>query len=390
MILKKLRLKVQFQLWRLKTIKKNLRYNKARRRAWRNLKANIPEPKSKLSSQSSNRKVKTAPFLFRQVFNEWQFHSATFTIIEKCATFEYKRLLQRGVADEIWENESGATVLVKKRGSLNVSDTSPGLQIALTTIVLTGFDFIEKWVNYYQSVDAIKAFYIYINASEAPDRLIQLEKENVKVQLIPWDFPYSIRKTHYHASMQEGHAQPSSIADAYYRAKSNGMTHLLPIDTDEYIFPSNELNNAPKDCAVHFLNANAKGQPSCKNVDFLSSVEITDPHDSSKNIWSGTGTSQTTSPLTFGKTLVPLNLNTPPPNIHTSSSFERAKFSIANNSIMLHFRELEGTRKYNNYTKFISLGNVNTNDYCSALWKHSAPAANKLFSKATRRYNLGD
>ena len=367
-----------------------MRYNKTRRRAWRNLKANIPEPKSKLSSQSSSRKVKTAPFLFRQVFNEWQLHSATFTIIEKCATFEYNRLLKRGVADEIWENESGATVLVKKRKSLNVSDTSPASKIALTTIVLTGFDLIEKWVNYYQSVDAIKAFYIYINASEAPDRLIQLEKENVKVKLIPWDFSYFIRKTHFHSSMQEGHAQPSSIADAYYRAKSNGMTHLLPVDTDEYIFPRNELNNAPKDCAVHFLNANAKGQPSCQNADFLSSVEITDPQESSKSVWSGTGTSQGASLLTFGKTLVPVNLNSPPPNIHTSSSFGRANYTVAKNALLFHFRELEGSRKYNENIKFTILSKVDMTDYCSKLWKYSEEATNKVFTIAAKRYTLGD
>jgi hypothetical protein len=163
------------------------------------------------------------------------------------------------------------------------------------------------------------------------------------------------------------------------------MTHLLPIDIDEYIYPLQTLSEVPTSRPLHFLNSNARWSGGKFPRQFEQNTSITDAEQSARRSWEGTGTSEGISPFSFGKTLTPIDLSAPPPNIHISSSFKHDSLMVEQDALLCHFRELEGTRTYLADVTFSQINEVVIQHYCTELWGIVQDPTNKMLREGVKK-----
>ena len=217
----------------------------------------------------------------------------------------------------------------------------------------------------------MKAVYWYVNASVAPESFVTMTKQYPQVHLIPWDFDFFKRKNHYLNTYQPGHALPAAYADSKYRALADGHTHLLHIDLDEYIHPLSGLSAACGDKPVHFLNA--YGSSLTFNGQGLDrqSTHFLDVAHSLANSSSGVGTSGNASAMSYGKSIAPLRLDAIAPDNHCVPVPTPDALSISDQAVMLHFLDLEGTRKYKAEVIRLPLAQLDTEKYTQEHWKKS-------------------
>lgn len=275
-----------------------------------------------------------------QLFNEWKYDDVRFAILERSHPRLLKKLKQRHGWHGVVQNHSGAAVAWT--GKMEKVRTMDRPKLAITSTVLGGWDAVSQWHAHYSKSEVDLEFLLYVNAPVAPARFIDECASLKNVHLIPWDFPYSRFKHHYLGSYKAGHAQPTAIADAKYRALSLDCSHLLPIDMDEFIHPIEQLDVGLRDKPCYFLSSFAKNPNG--GVGLLSGSLHSNPEASQNHIQGEHGTSGVLNKHAYGKCISPLHWDAHIPDIHCSGITSEADLDIHPSAIMLHFIEQEGQR----------------------------------------------
>ena len=237
---------------------RNVRLNRAKRSYRQFLISNIsnPVPLKPVDLKSGFHQL---GLLRLQQFNTWHFGEHKFTILERSHPKIYAKLLKKKAWNSITQNNTGAAIAHSgpniTTGAQAVHQEASNKSIAIAGCLLTGFEFAEQWLQYYLKCPEVRAVYWYVNAPVAPASFVEMTKRYPQVHLIPWDFDFFKRKNHYLNTYQPGHALPAAYADSKYRALSEGHSHLLHIDLDEYIYPLSGLSAGCINKPVHFLNA---------------------------------------------------------------------------------------------------------------------------------------
>ena len=353
---------------------RNVRLNRAKRSYRQILISNIPNPVP-LKPVDLKSGFHQMGLLKLQQFNTWHFGEHKFTILERSHPKVYARLLKKKAWNSITQNNTGAAIAHSgpniTTGAQAVQQEASNKSIAIAGCLLTGFEFAEQWLQYYLKCSEVRAVYWYVNAPVAPASFVEMTKRYPQVHLIPWDFDFFKRKNHYLNTYQPGHALPAAYADSKYRALSEGHSHLLHIDLDEYIYPLSGLSAGCIDKPVHFLNAygssltfNGQGLDTEK-------TQFLDVAHSLANSSSGSGTSGNASSMSYGKSVAPLTLNAIAPDNHCVPIPTPDALTISSEAVMLHFLDMEGTRNYKSDVTKLPLSRLNLSTYTQAHWKRS-------------------
>ena len=275
-----------------------------------------------------------------QQFNHWKHDGVAFTILERSHRRLFQKLKVRHKWDGVMQNHSGAAVAWT--GNMQPNRIKEKLKLAITSTVLGGWGAVRTWHAHYAKSGVDLEFLLYINAPAAPADFIEECKSLNNVHLIPWDFPYSRFKHHYLGTYKAGHAQPTAIADAKYRALSLGCSHLLPIDMDEFIHPIEHLTTGLSNKPCYFLSAFAKNPRG--EVGVLPDSMHSNPEASQSHPQGQRGTSGVRNKHAYGKCISPLQWDSCIPDIHCSGITSQANLDIHPSAIMLHYIEQEGHR----------------------------------------------
>ena len=353
---------------------RNVRLNRAKRSYRQFLISNIsnPVPLKPVDLKSGFHQL---GLLRLQQFNTWHFGEHKFTILERSHPKVYARLLKKKAWNSITQNNTGAAIAHSgpniTTGAQAVHQEASNKSIAIAGCLLTGFEFAEQWLQYYLKCPEVRAVYWYVNAPVAPASFVEMTKRYPQVHLIPWDFDFFKRKNHYLNTYQPGHALPAAYADSKYRALSEGHSHLLHIDLDEYIYPLSGLSAGCINKPVHFLNA--YGSSLTFNGQGLDqqTTHFLDVTDSLGNSSSGVGTSGNASAMSYGKSVAPLRLDAVAPDNHCVPIPTPDDLTISSEAVMLHFLDMEGTRNYKSDVTKLPLSRLDLSTYTQAHWKRS-------------------
>ena len=353
---------------------RNVRLNRAKRSYRQFLISNIsnPVPLKPVDLKSGFHQL---GLLRLQQFNTWHFGEHKFTILERSHPKIYAKLLKKKAWNSITQNNTGAAIAHNgpniTTGAQAVHQEASNKSIAIAGCLLTGFEFAEQWLQYYLKCSEVRAVYWYVNAPVAPASFVEMTKRYPQVHLIPWDFDFFKRKNHYLNTYQPGHALPAAYADSKYRALSEGHSHLLHIDLDEYIYPLSGLSAGCINKPVHFLNAygssltfNGQGLDTEK-------TQFLDVAHSLANSSSGSGTSGNASSMSYGKSVAPLTLDAIAPDNHCVPVSTSEGLKVSDQAVMLHFLDLEGTRNYKADTVKHRLSNLLPKRYTQRHWEKS-------------------
>ena len=353
---------------------RNVRLNRAKRSYRQFLISNIsnPVPLKPVDLKSGFHQL---GLLRLQQFNTWHFGEHKFTILERSHPKIYAKLLKKKAWNSITQNNTGAAIAHSgpniTTGAQAVHQEASNKSIAIAGCLLTGFEFAEQWLQYYLKCPEVRAVYWYVNAPVAPASFVEMTKRYPQVHLIPWDFDFFKRKNHYLNTYQPGHALPAAYADSKYRALSEGHSHLLHIDLDEYIYPLSGLSAGCINKPVHFLNA--YGSSLTFNGQGLDqqTTHFLDVTDSLGNSSSGVGTSGNASAMSYGKSVAPLRLDAVAPDNHCVPIPTPDDLTISSEAVMLHFLDMEGTRNYKSDVTKLPLSRLDLSTYTQAHWKRS-------------------
>ncbi|MDA8695857.1 hypothetical protein N9L83_02790 [Flavobacteriales bacterium] len=355
----------------LKMTWKNFWFNKDKRKYRQKLIDSIENPMPLPKGARSERIIRL-PFLPIQIFNTWTLDGVTYTILSRSHPKVYNFLIRRFGWDRITTNSTGS--VVAQNQPVNSKEVSRGEvpKIAIAGCVLTGFEHAERWLRYYASLPEVHRIYWYVNAPCAPKSLLDLETEIAPLQLIPWDHEFKIARNHYLKTFQKGHALPAAYADSKFRAIQDGCTHLMHIDMDEFIHPISNLPKYATSKTTYFLSAYGKGI--CLHTDGSINVEetkVTNAESSSSNQCTGGGTSGDKSVNAFGKSIAPLYIDAVAPENHSYPTPNVELICIPQDTVMLHFLEMENVRSYPDHYPFSPLKELNIPDFTKSHLKLS-------------------
>ena len=350
---------------------KNHWFNRDKRRYRRNLIASIPDPVPLTGAPEAKRLIRI-PLLPIQVFNEWTFGDTTFTILSRSHPKVYRYLLRRFRWFRITTNSTGSVVAQNQPldGESVPCDGAP--RIAIAGCVLTGFEHAERWLRYYASLPEIYRIFWYVNAPVAPRFLVELEQDIAPLQLIPWDHDFKVARNHYLKTFQKGHALPGAYADSKFRAIQEGCTHLMHLDMDEFIHPLSNLPKYATDKTTYFLSAYGRESNMKTGGELdLEHTTVTDAESSSYNGCTGGGTSGDKSVNAFGKSIAPLRLDAVAPENHSYPTPDASMVTIPQDTVMLHFLEMEGVRTYPEHYPFSTLSKLDIPSFTREHLKYS-------------------
>lgn len=342
----------------VRTTWKNFWFNRDKRRYRKSLIARIPDPVI-LPLGDTKSKVIRLPLLPIQVFNSWTLDGTTFNIISRSHPTVYAHLMRRYNWARITTNSTGSVVAennIKNR----IKTPFTGIpKIAIAGCVLTGFEYAERWLRYYANIPEVAKIYWYVNASVAPKFIVDLEKDIKALELIAWDYDFKIARNHYLKTFQKGHALPGAYADSKFRAISEGCTHLMHIDMDEFIHPISNLAKYASNKTTYFLSAYGRGPVLNEKGEIdLSKTRVSDAKSSSYNASVGSGTSGDKSVQAAGKSIAPLHLDAVAPENHSYPTPDLNQIEIPRDTVMLHFLEMENVRSYPDHYPFSELGRL--------------------------------
>ena len=342
--------------WR--TYVQNLKRDQSSLQRWEELKTGISKSSSQELSLEAVKSghLRLGPFRIL-LFNSWKRLNTTFYIVEAHHPYILRKICDRLGGTEILMNHSLATIIQQQVAPPLPQHQQDIPKLALTTIAIGGWEHFPSWHHHYQSDIPNAEFLIYINATRAPQPLIEFAKHHQNIHLIPWNFPYKKHKNHILRSHQTGHAQPSSIADAKFRALKLGCTHLLPVDFDEFIYPATRVNQYLTKKPTYFLSFFAKNN--LNDFGITESTQIANTEDSLFHPKGISGFSDMHHNHALGKCISPIQWNCDIPNIHCAAVASMANLTVPEDTVMLHFLEQEGTRKYPIQIQFSPLHAVN-------------------------------
>jgi len=350
----------------VRTTWKNVWFNREKRKYRKKLIAAIPDPAT-LPSNGAHSRIIRIPLLPIQIFNKWTIDGTTFTIISRSHSRVYTFLMRQFNWARITGNSTGSVVaedVVKERPRKTIEGP---IKIAIAGCVLTGFEHAERWLKYYSVLPEVARIYWYVNAPVAPRMLLELEQQIPELQLIAWDFDFKVARNHYLQTFQKGHALPGAYADSKFRAISEGCTHLMHIDMDEFIHPITNLPKYASGKTTYFLSAYGRGPCIGANGELdLEKTLVSDPKSSSHNHSIGHGTSGDKSVQAAGKSIAPLHLDAVSPENHSYPTPDIEQIEIPNDTVMLHFLEMEGVRSYPEYYPFNPLKELNIQSFTEA------------------------
>ncbi len=323
----------------------------------------MPDP-VKLSPNGANARVIRIPLLPIQVFNTWKLDGTTFTIISRSHPRIYAFLMRRFHWARITGNSTGSVVAEDNTIKRQKTPFNGEPRIAISGCVLTGFEHAERWLLYYSALPEVKKIYWYVNAPVAPQFLLDLEKKIKPLQLISWDYPFKVARNHYLKTFQKGHALPGAYADSKFRAISDGCTHLMHIDMDEFIHPIGNLSKYASNKTTYFLSAYGRGpiMGSDGNLN-LQNTMVANAKSSSYNASIGSGTSGDKSVQAAGKSIAPLRLDAVSPENHSFPTPDSSLIEIPRDTVMLHFLEMEGVRSYPSHYPFSPLAELDIPEF---------------------------
>ena len=338
---------------------KNFWFNRDKRRYRKELIASIPDPVI-LEGVPIAQRIIRLPFLPIQVFNTWTFGDTTFTILSRSHPKVYRYLLQRFNWYRITTNSTGSVVAQNQPIEVGIEPHEGPPKIAIAGCVLTGFEHAERWLRYYSSLPQVHRIFWYVNAPVAPRFLVALENEIEPLRLIPWDHDFKVARNHYLKTFQKGHALPGAYADSKFRAIKEGCTHLIHLDMDEFIHPLENLPKYATTNTTYFLSAYGRG-PKMTPQGGLDEAQTTvsNAKCSSYNGLEKGGTSGDKSVNAFGKSIAPLELDAVAPENHSYPTPDPTRVTIPEDTVMLHFLEMENVRSYPEHYPFSPLENLN-------------------------------
>ena len=355
----------------VKSTWKNYWFNRDKRRYRKALIASIPDS-VELSGAPKSQRVIRLPFLPIQVFNEWKFEGISFTILSRSHPKVYQYLLKRFNWTQITANSTGSVVAQDNQIESKRIPCKGHPRIAIAGCVLTGFEHAERWLRYYTSLPEVYRIYWYVNAPVAPRFLLELERIIEPLKLIPWDHDFKVARNHYLKTFQKGHALPGAYADSKFRAISEGCTHLMHLDMDEFIHPLSNLPKYATDKTVYFLSAYGRGPVMNPNGELNpDQTKVTDAKSSSYNDCQEGGTSGDKSVNAFGKSIAPLRLDAVAPENHSYPTPDAPMVTIPEDTVMLHFLEMEGVRTYPEHYRFSTLSELDIPSFTREHLKYS-------------------
>lgn len=347
----------------VRTTWKNFWFNRDKRKYRQALINQMPDP-VKLSPNGANARVIRIPLLPIQVFNTWKLDGTTFTIISRSHPRIYAFLMRRFHWARITGNSTGSVVAEDNTIKRQKTPFNGEPRIAISGCVLTGFEHAERWLLYYSALPEVKKIYWYVNAPVAPQFLLDLEKKIKPLQLISWDYPFKVARNHYLKTFQKGHALPGAYADSKFRAISDGCTHLMHIDMDEFIHPIGNLPKYASNKTTYFLSAYGRGPIMGSDGNLtLQNTMVANAKSSSYNASIGSGTSGDKSVQAAGKSIAPLRLDAVSPENHSFPTPDSSLIEIPRDTVMLHFLEMEGVRSYPSHYPFSPLAELDIPEF---------------------------
>ena len=364
-----------------KTTWKNFWFNREKRAYRQRLISEIPNPVALEGAPKAQRVIRI-PLLPIQVFNEWTFGDTTFTILSRSHPKVYQHLLKRFNWHRITTNSTGSVVAQDQPHESQRIPCEGTPRIAIAGCVLTGFDHAERWLRYYASLPEVHRIFWYVNAPVAPRFLLDLESNIEPLQLIPWDHDFKVARNHYLRTFQKGHALPGAYADSKFRAIQDGCTHLMHLDMDEFIHPLANLPKYATDKTTYFLSAYGRNPVLHPEGGLdMEQTLVTDAKSSSYNACTGGGTSGDKSVNAFGKSIAPLRLDAVAPENHSYPTPDASMVTIPEDTVMLHFLEMENVRSYPEDYPFAPLSAMDLPEFTQ---KHLESSREKSMEYITR------